>query len=228
MTAARFPTNQMVDDLRGCRKSGRICTPSYYIGLRAGDQAVGRWWDTPKRPRARWCCGKNLGMRPEVWQVVTSKGPVVLVTGDTGTGKTSVLQSSTTEYPDTVLAPPVEVCLFDSGALQAALFDALAAAVAAAQIGQSRWRQLSTRLQHATKEAAIEVGKGLAKAVTQELMELAKARLGDNIGQGMLKFLKSLGGAGGDKTLHESLRTHSDGNIVRLLVRMADGGPWTV
>ncbi|OBB20730.1 hypothetical protein A5761_04300 [Mycolicibacterium setense] len=62
-------------------------------------------------------------MRPEVWQVVTSSGPVVLVTGDTGTGKSSVLQATVAEYPSSVVAAPVAVCLFDSGALQTALID---------------------------------------------------------------------------------------------------------
>src|SRR6476620_1012225 len=98
-------------------------------------------------------------MRPEVWQVVTGTGPVVLVTGDTGTGKSSVLQSSIAEYPKAFLAPPVSVCMFDSGALQSAMLEALSAALASAQVGQAKWRDLGKRLQHATREAAVEVGK---------------------------------------------------------------------
>lgn len=131
-------------------------------------------------------------MRPEVWQVVTRTGPVVLVTGDTGTGKSSVLQSTVAEYSKAVLAPPVAVCLFDSGALQSAMFDVLAAAIASAHPGQAKWRDFAKRLRHATHEAAIEVGKGLAQAVIEEVVELAKARLGKNVGQGLLKFLKTL------------------------------------
>ena len=79
-------------------------------------------------------------MRPEVWQVVTRTGPVVLVTGDTGTGKSSVLQETVAEYAHTVVAPPVAVCLFDSEALQTALFDALATVFATAGPGQAKWR----------------------------------------------------------------------------------------
>jgi len=37
-------------------------------------------------------------MRPEVWHVVTSNALLVLVTGDTGTGRSSVLQASVEEY----------------------------------------------------------------------------------------------------------------------------------
>jgi hypothetical protein len=160
-------------------------------------------------------------MRPEVWQVVTRTGPVVLVTGDTGTGKSSLLQSTVAEYSNAVLAPPVAVCLFDSGALQSAMLDVLAAAIAIAQPGQAKWRDLATRLRHATREAAIEVGKGLAQAVVEEVVELAKARLGENVGQGLLKFLKTLK-KDESQDLRRTLRTQSDSNIVRLLVRVAD------
>ena len=160
-------------------------------------------------------------MRPEVWHVATRTGPVVLVTGDTGTGKSSVLQSSIAEYPNAVLAPPVSVCMFDSGALQSAVLDALSVALASAQVGQAKWRELGKRLQHATREAAVEVGKGLAKAVIEEVVELAKARLGQNVGQGLIKFLKSLK-KDDNQALRQTLRTQSDSNVVRLLVRLAE------
>jgi hypothetical protein len=145
----------------------------------------------------------------------------VLVTGDTGTGKSSVLQSTVAEYSNSVLAPPVAVCLFDSGALQSAMLDLLAAAIATAQPGQAKWRDLAKRLRHATREAAVEVGKGLAQAVIEEVVELAKARLGENVGQGLLKFLKTLK-KDESRDLRRTLRTQSDSNIVRLLVRVAD------
>lgn len=161
------------------------------------------------------------GMRPEVWQVVTRTGPVVVVTGDTGTGKSSVLQATVAEYSDAVLAPPVAVCLFDSGALQTAMFDVLATAIATARPGQARWRDLAKRLRRATREAAVAVGKALAEAVIEEVVELAKAQLGENVGQGLLKFLKTLK-KDGSPDLRRTLRAQSDSNIVRLLVRMGD------
>jgi hypothetical protein len=160
-------------------------------------------------------------MRPEVWQVVTRTGPVVLITGDTGTGKSSVLQSSIAEYSDAVLAPPVSVCMFDSGALQSAVLDALSNALANAQVGQEKWRNLTKRLQNATREAAIEVGKGLANAVLEEVVELAKARLGQNVGQGIVKFLKSIK-KDDSQALRQTLRAQSDSDVVRFLVRLAD------
>jgi hypothetical protein len=160
-------------------------------------------------------------MRPEVWQVVTCTAPVVLVTGDTGTGKSSVLQTTIAEYANTVVAPPVAVCLFDSGALQAALIDALATVLATARPGEARWRDLAKRFRHATREAAIEVGKALADAVVEEVVEFAKTKLGENAGKGLLKFWKTLK-KDTSPDLRRTLRAQSDINVVRLLVRMSD------
>lgn len=160
-------------------------------------------------------------MRPEVWQVVTRTGPVVLVTGDTGTGKSSVIRATLAEYANNVVAPPVAVCLFDSGALQTALFDALATVLATAGPGEARWRDLARRLRHATREAAVEVGKALADAVIEEVVEFAKAKLGENAGKGLLKFWKSLK-KDSSPDLRRTLRAQTDINVVRLLVRMGD------
>jgi hypothetical protein len=81
-------------------------------------------------------------MRAEVWQVVNHRGPVVLVTGDSGTGKSAVLRSALAEYPKTVIAPPPVDCLFDNGALQSAIMDVLVDAIVIAQPGQARWGDL--------------------------------------------------------------------------------------
>ncbi|OBI28135.1 hypothetical protein A5711_02190 [Mycobacterium sp. E2238] len=65
------------------------------------------------------------------------------------------------------------------------------------------------------------MGKALAEAVVEEVLELAKARLGDNVGKGLLKFLKTLKKPD-SQDLRRTLRMQSDNNVVRLLVRMAD------
>lgn len=153
--------------------------------------------------------------------MVTCRRAMVLITGDTGTGKSSVLRASVEASPATVVAPPVEVCLYESGALQSAILDALGAALALAQPGQQRWSELAKRLRHASREAALEVGKGLAEAAVEEVVQLAKAKLGEDVGKGLLKFLKTFAGNDG-QDLRRSLRAHSDAGIVRLLVRLAD------
>jgi hypothetical protein len=110
---------------------------------------------------------------------------------------------------------------FDSGALQTALFDALATVLATAGPGQAKWRDLAKGLRYATQEAAIEVGKALAEAVVEEVVEFAKTKLGQNAGKGLLKFWKTLK-KDSSPDLRRTLRAQSDVNVVRLLMRMAD------
>ncbi|MET0992693.1 MAG: hypothetical protein ABWY20_00820 [Mycobacterium sp.] len=138
-----------------------------------------------------------------------------------GTGKTSVLQASQAEYGALTLAPAPTACLFDSGALQVALLDALSAAMAQSDSEESSWRKLGNRITHASRETALEVGKSLRDALVQELLNLVKSRLGQDVGQGLLTFVKGLR-SDDREGLRRDIRSRSDGNVVRLLVRLAD------
>lgn len=153
--------------------------------------------------------------------MITSTGPVVLVTGDSGTGKSTALRATVAEYPPSVIASPVAVCLFDSGALQTALFEQLATVLATAGPGKQGWKDLAKRLRQATREAALQVGKALADAVIEEVVAVAKAKLGQNVGQGLLKFWKGLK-KDTSPDLRRTLRAQSDKNVVALLVRLGD------
>ena len=191
------------------------------------------------RSESRWCVSgpdrPNAGdlprfvgqavqtcrVRSETWQLVTKRAPFVLLTGDSGTGKTSVLLESQTEYGAATLAPPPTACMFDSGALQVALLDALSAAMAMHDSEESGWRKLGNRITHASRETAFEMGKSLRDALVQELLNLVKSRLGQDVGQGLLAFVKGLR-SDDRETLRLDIRSRSDGNVVRLLVRLAD------
>ena len=160
-------------------------------------------------------------VRSETWQLVTKTSPFVLLTGDSGTGKTSVLQESQAEYGALTLAPPPTACLFDSGALQVALLDALSAAMAQSDSEESNWHKLGNRITHASRETALEVGKSLRDALVQELLNLVKSRMGQDVGQSLLAFVKGLR-SDDREGLRRDIRSRSDGNVVRLLVRLAD------
>jgi len=97
--------------------------------------------------------------------LATKRSPVVLLTGDSGTGKTSVLRAAQNEYSASALASAPVPCLFDSGALQVALLDGLSAAIALHDTEESGWRQLGNRITHASRETALEMGKSLRDAL---------------------------------------------------------------
>lgn len=148
--------------------------------------------------------------------------PLVVVTGDSGTGKSSILLAHQAELArSTSIAPPPVTCSFDSGALQVAILASLVHALTDSMADRTAWRNIEHRLENASKEMAAEIGKSLAKAVTQEIMALVKARVGDHAGEGIAAFFKTLRQ---DTTsdLRRDLQSRSDTNVVKLLARLCD------
>ncbi|OZD68907.1 hypothetical protein CH263_08385 [Rhodococcus sp. 06-1059B-a] len=147
---------------------------------------------------------------------------MLVLTGDTGTGKTALLAAHQNARSESAtVAPQPATCTWDSGALQVAVLDALTSALSEATADAAMWRQIQSRLETASKQMAIEVGKSLAKAVVQELMAQVKARLGEHAGEGITAFVKGLRH---DTTadLRRDLKTRSDANMVRFLARTCD------
>ncbi|MBP1054481.1 ATP-binding protein [Rhodococcus qingshengii] len=162
-------------------------------------------------------------MRPELTDLLSMSHPVVVITGDSGTGKSSILADHQIELSRgaAAIAPPPVTCAFDSGALQVAILDGLVTALVTSMVDRTAWRNIQNRLDTAGKEMVAEVGKSLAKAVTQEVMALVKARIGEHAGEGLAAFFKGLRQ---DTTadLRRDLQSRSDTNVVKLLVRLCD------
>ena len=161
-------------------------------------------------------------MRPELTDLLSMSHPVVVVTGDSGTGKSSILADHQIELSrGSAIAPPPVTCAFDSGALQVAILDGLVTALVTSMADRTAWRNIQNRLDTAGKEMVAEVGKSLAKAVTQEVMAQVKARLGEHAGEGLAVFFKGLRQDTTDD-LRRDLQSRSDTNVVKLLVRLCD------
>ena len=157
--------------------------------------------------------------RPEVAQLRAASTPVVLLVGDSGTGKTSVLQAAQRRADEGVLCPAPVVCRFDSGALQNALLDSLADAISGAADAGSAWKRLGDRLADAAAETATALARDLAKALAKELLEAVKSRIGVNVGTGIAAFWKSLT-TRQDEELRRDIRSRSDANVVRLIASL--------
>jgi hypothetical protein len=162
-----------------------------------------------------------LRERPEVDQLRSASTPVVLLIGDSGSGKTSVLQAAQRRIDDGVLHPAPVVCRFDDGALQNALLDGLAAAFSSAGDARSAWKRLGDQLASAAVETAGALARDLAKAWAKELLEAVKSRLGVNVGSGIAAFWKALT-TNKDDELRRDIRSRSDANVVRLIVSLAE------
>lgn len=158
--------------------------------------------------------------RPEVDHLRAASTPVVLLVGDAGTGKTSVLQATQRCAETGVLRPAPVVCRYDSGALQNALLDGLADAIAGAPDVGSAWKRLGDRLSEAAVDTVTALGRDLAKALAKELLEVVKARIGLNVGSGVAALWKSLT-TNRSEELRRDIRSRSDANVVRTIVRLA-------
>ncbi|WP_162904519.1 ATP-binding protein [Gordonia rubripertincta] len=160
--------------------------------------------------------------RSELQRLLALTSPVVVITGDTGTGKTALLHAyQSAQSRDSTVAPPPVTCTWDGGALQVAVLKALASALSASTVDATMWRHIQIRLENASREMAIETGKSLAKAVAQELSAQVKARLGEHAGEGLTAFVKGLRQ---DPTadMRRDLKTRSDQNMVKFLARACD------
>ena len=157
-------------------------------------------------------------MRAELSDLLDSyHGPVTVVTGDSGTGKSTLLTEHRTEQINRgALAPPVYTCAFDDGALQLALMESLSSAIALAYNDVSAWERIRDQLEAASKEMALAIGKSLAKAVLQEIAALVRARVGEHVGEGFRGFFKGLRGDHLE-AVRADLRRRSDANVVRML-----------
>ena len=144
----------------------------------------------------------------------------MLLSGDSGTGKTAVLQASQGS-DSSVVRPAPTVCQFDSGALQNALLSGLADAISAVVQDRSTWRRLQDQLAHAALETVAAIGKDLAKAVAKELLAMAKARLGVDVGAAVTALWKSWR-TSPDEVLRRDIKSRADGRVVNLIVSLAE------
>lgn len=162
-----------------------------------------------------------MEQRPEVAQIRQASTPVVLLVGDAGTGKTSVLQAAQHSIETGVLRSAPVVCRFDSGALQNALLDGLAAAIASAPDVGAAWKRLGDRLSEAAVETVTALGRDLAKALANELLAVVKARIGVDVGKSIAAMWKSLTTNRSEELRHD-IRSRSDANVVRTITRLAE------
>jgi DNA polymerase III delta prime subunit len=164
----------------------------------------------------------TVPMRPELTTLLEMPDPVVVVSGDSGTGKSSLLLAHQEKLScGTVAAPPPVTCSFDSGALQVAILDGLVDALTRAMANRTVLRNIQHRLKNSSTEMAAEVGKSLAQAVTQEVLAMVKARIGEHAGEGIATFFKTLR-QDTTEDLRRDLKSRSDTNVVKLLVRICD------
>lgn len=129
---------------------------------------------------------KLFGREAALRSVLDSQDPVVMISGDSGTGKSALLEAARqaeaelpeSERPISMVGIPVTFAL---GSLQRALLEALSNVTALIVTDQSRARTVVQNLTVAAKRLTKVRGSDVAKVVAKVALELVRDRAGDMI-----------------------------------------------
>lgn len=167
--------------------------------------------------------GDNRGMlygRDDLVDRVTrSRAPLLLVTGDSGVGKSEVLARAQRNATDGV-APPVVTLDTSPGALQRGLLQALGSALANVMERRGAVDHVARRVEQAALAMARERATELAKAVGAELLAVARHRLSPQFGEGIADFIRHLR-ASADSAIGARISAATDATVAETLVALA-------
>ena len=155
-------------------------------------------------------------------EAVRSQDPILLLTGDSGVGKSALLKAVIEEArTQGYIAPDVTPLQHRPGALQEALLAQLANATAMLISETPAARRAGQLIVAAAKRVAKDRGQQLAIAVGKELLSIAKARLGNDIGQALGEFVNALI-TEQEESLLARLRAAADPDALEALTAFAE------
>jgi hypothetical protein len=134
---------------------------------------------------------REFGRTGLVDQVGRSEAPLTLVTGDSGIGKSKVLDTAAGLRADWFNAPSQRLAP-SSGAVQRAVLVGLADLVAQAVAERGALIEIADRVGGVTKRLLTTTSQELGKVVAAELLALVRGRLGEDVGKALGQFVKSL------------------------------------
>jgi hypothetical protein len=159
------------------------------------------------------------GRDDEVTHIAADRSPVLIITGDSGVGKSELLRAAQAATQGSIAPPPVTMKQ-GSGATQAALLDALAAAAAELAVERGLVQELGERLRTAATNLAKDRGRRVFAVIGQEILNLAKGQLGDQVGQATWDLGKEMVSAG-DEQLLARIRAERDPTVTEALLAFA-------
>jgi hypothetical protein len=132
-----------------------------------------------------------FGRDADADRVGRSQAPVLLVTGDSGIGKTTVLQMSCAERPGWVSPDPLTFP-YSTGALHATFHDSLAQALTKLVEAGVPGESLAERLAEAARRLSNERVGVFARVALAELVAFLRGRFGDELGKATERFARDI------------------------------------
>ena len=122
-----------------------------------------------------------------------SPAPVVLLTGDPGVGKSSVLDAAQAYDGRRGIVAPVPTRLaYAGGALQRGLLEQLASAAAALVTDVSIAQRVAEALALGARQIAEDKGQELALVIGKELLQVVRGKIHANVGDAFIQYARGL------------------------------------
>jgi AAA ATPase domain len=164
--------------------------------------------------------GSVIGRDDSIRRLASSQASVSLVVGDSGVGKTTVLQAASIRCEGKKVLPPIVRVQASPGALQHALFDSLGQAVAIVTRDTSAVERAARIVEHVVERVAQVQLKGLARAVAQHLLGIVRAHAGEQVADTLQSVVAALSTTEAD-ALAVRINGAADNDVVDLIVQFA-------
>lgn len=131
------------------------------------------------------------GREAEIGRLAASRAPLTVLTGDSGVGKTSILEAAQ-RITDHALAPAPRTVPFSGGVLQRVLLEGLADVIA---LDAERRGSLSEAARHLGEAAEKMIEEGateLVRVVGREALAMLRGRLGEEVGAAVAAYVSAL------------------------------------
>ena len=162
-----------------------------------------------------------IAARDDIIQgLLNSTAPLTLLTGDSGVGKTTLLELAREAAAPNFVIPNPEQLASSPGSLQRSLLQSLAAAVALITKDQSGGKRLGEAVQRVVRNVADLELRDLADAVGRHLLGLVRAKIGDEAADALTRAGHALTTSNADALLAR-ITNVTDVNILDLISAFA-------
>lgn len=159
------------------------------------------------------------GRARDLEAVLGSHAPVLLLTGDSGIGKSELLRAAQAETPS-IAAPPPRTVRSTSGSLQRALLEGLSEATAELARERGLARQVGERFVAAGKKLVADKGREAGRVLAQAVLLKVKEKVGGEAVELMTEFIRDLGEVE-HETLLARLNAATDEDVADTILDLA-------
>lgn len=198
----------------------RVSRRSPIFGGSFDDSTCAMGGETSHPARTESVAMELIGRTEAITAVIECSSAMVLLTGDSGIGKSAVLDVLDDYAAAKVIAPRTRRLQSHDGSLQSSLLEALAEACAIFAESRPAGRQLADAISRASTTIANASGKEFARFLEGQLKGLIRARLGSEAADAFIGLTRSIAHPQ-EELLATRLRKSADADAVSAVLALA-------